>query len=46
MGQASCNLCPEERRFAVPWSGTTAADAISAELMKAHLLDAHNVEVR
>jgi hypothetical protein len=43
MSDAKCNLCDdsEGKAFRVPWSGSTSADAISVELMRAHLLDKH-----
>jgi hypothetical protein len=45
MSEASCNLCEDrDNPFTVPWSGTTAADNISAEIMKEHLWKEHGVE--
>lgn len=40
----NCEVCRREgKEFSVPYSGTTGADAISIELMKAHLHDEHGI---
>jgi hypothetical protein len=43
VSEAVCNLCTGDKKFAVPWSGTTPADAISKALMEEHLREAHGV---
>lgn len=46
MSAAVCNVCKDEGKepFAVPWSGNTPADRLSAAIMQEHLRDTHGIE--